>query len=76
MGQKSKSLLGDELDLVCRKTYYFFVLLLKNNSKRTLEGSFRGEGESAQCGNFMIFLIFRFFVKPISGILDVQNLPF
>ena len=41
MGQKSKSLLGDELNLVCRKTYYFFVLLLKNNSKRTLEGSLK-----------------------------------
>ena len=41
VGQNSKSLLGDELDLVCRKTYYFFVLLLKTNSERTLEGSLK-----------------------------------
>ena len=28
------------------------------------------------CGNFKIFLWFRFYVKSISGILEVQNLPF
>ena len=30
----------------------------------------------AQCGNFMIFQSFRFYVKSILGILEVQNLPF
>ena len=30
----------------------------------------------AQCGNFMIFLSLRFYVKSILGILEVQNLPF
>ena len=29
-----------------------------------------------QCGNFMIFLSFRFYVKSILVILEVQNLPF
>ena len=29
-----------------------------------------------QCGNFMIFLSLRFYVKSILGILEVQNLPF
>ena len=28
-----------------------------------------------QCGNFMIFLSLRFYVKSISGILKVQNVP-
>ena len=30
----------------------------------------------AQCGNFMIFLSLRFYVKSILGILEVQNLSF
>ena len=56
MGQNSKSLLGDELDLVCRKTYYFFVLLLKTNSERTLEGSLRRGRECTvwKCHDFSI----------------------
>ena len=29
-----------------------------------------------QCGNFMIFLSLKYFVKPILESLDVQNLPF
>ena len=29
-----------------------------------------------QCGNYMVFLSVRFYVKSISGFLDVQNLPF
>ena len=29
---------------------------------------------NTQCGNFMIFLLYRFFVKPILGVLEVQNL--
>ena len=29
-----------------------------------------------QCGNFMIFLSLRFYVKSISGIVEVHNLPF
>ena len=29
-----------------------------------------------QCGNFMILLSLRFYVKSIFGILEVQNLPF
>ena len=29
-----------------------------------------------QCGNFMIFLYFKFYVKSILRILEVQNLPF
>ena len=33
-------------------------------------------GRVAQCGNFTIFLSFRFYVKSIFGILEVQNLPF
>ena len=30
----------------------------------------------SQCGKFMIFLPFRFYVNSILGILEVQNLPF
>ena len=30
----------------------------------------------SQCGNFRIFLLLRFYVKSILGILEVQNLPF
>ena len=30
----------------------------------------------AHCGNFMIFLSLRFYVKSILGIVEVQNLPF
>ena len=29
----------------------------------------------AQCGNFKIFLLLRFYVKSILRILEVQNLP-
>ena len=31
---------------------------------------------SPKCGNFMIFLSLRFYVKSIWGIVEVQNLPF
>ena len=30
----------------------------------------------AHCGKFRIFLLLRFYVKSISGILEVQNLQF
>ena len=33
-------------------------------------------GTNAQCGNFRIFLSFRISVKSISGILEVEKLPF
>ena len=32
--------------------------------------------KNAQCENFMIFLSLRFYVKSISGHVEVQNLPF
>ena len=31
---------------------------------------------SQQCGNFLIFLSLRFYVKSILGIVQVKNLPF
>ena len=31
--------------------------------------------KTSQCGNFMIFLTLRFYVKSIFGFLEVQNLP-
>ena len=34
------------------------------------------KGQILQCGNFMIFLSLRFYVKSILEILQVQNLPF
>ena len=36
----------------------------------------RGLKERTQCGNFMISLSFRFYVKSILEILEVQHLPF
>ena len=42
-----------------------------------MNGNHKAEYVSyTQCGNFIIFLSFRFYVKSILGILEVQNLPF
>ena len=39
------------------------------------EASGSGRISHSQCGNFMIFLSLRFYMKSILGILEVQNLP-
>ena len=35
-----------------------------------------GNTDNPQRKHFMIFLSFRFYMKPVLGILEVQNLPF
>ena len=48
------------------------------NTIREVYGHFQffQNDEIAQCGNFMIFLSFRFYVKSILGIVEMQKLLF
>ena len=43
---------------------------------RLIFGPYPSKGVFSQCGNFMIFLSLRFYVKSLLGILEMQNLPF
>ena len=53
---------------------------MKKIREKKSEGNFVQFSEKSiattQCGNFIILLSHRFYVKSIFGILKVQNLPF
>ena len=47
-----------------------------DGSKMLINTKSKFQLSETQCGNFSNFMSLRFYVKPISGILEVQKLPF
>ena len=48
----------------------------KRYNTPNLNSPLRNQIQTAQCGNFKIFVSFRFYVKSILRIIEVQNQPF
>ena len=51
------------------------VLKIQENYFSLKQGNNKLNSSQTQCGNFIIFLSLRFYVKSILKILEVQNLP-